>query len=135
MTESAHENSADHAAITAATQAWIDAFNSGDAATIAGMMSSDGQLFPPNSVVVQGREAIQAFWQGFIDMGVKGSLEITEIQVSGDMAFKTGTFQITDPDGNEVDHGTYLELWSRIDGEWFFHRDIWNSDVPQPAAG
>jgi len=126
-------NESDSAVISAATQKWTDAFNSGNAAAIAAMMSENGQLFPPNGDTVEGREAIQAFWQGFIDTGAKGSLEETELAVSGDMAYKTGKFQILDPEGNELDHGTYLEVWSRIDGTWQFHRDMWNSSVPLPA--
>ena len=128
-------NESDSAVISAATKKWEDAFNSGDAATIAAMMSADGQLFPPNGDNVEGREAIQAFWQGFIDTGVKGALEETEIAVSGDLAYKTGNFRILDPDGSELDHGTYLEVWSRIDGTWQFHRDMWNSSVPLPEGG
>jgi hypothetical protein len=45
------------------------------------------------------------------------------------MAFKTGTIQITDPEGNEIDHGKFIEVWSKTDGEWQFHRDMWNSSV------
>ena len=132
MNESAHDTSADHATISATTQRWVDAFNSGDAAAIASMMTPDAQLFPPNGDMVEGREAIQAFWQGFIDMGVKGSLAVTEIDVTAEMAYKTGTFQILDLDGNEVDHGKFLEVWKRTDGTWQFHRDMWNSSVPAP---
>ncbi len=125
-------NESDSAVISAATQKWADAFNSGNAPAIAALMSEDAQLFPPNGETVEGREAIQAFWQGFIDMGVKGSLEVTEIQVGGEMAFKTGTFRITDPEGNEIDHGKFIEVWSKTDGEWHFHRDMWNSSIPLP---
>ena len=135
MNESAHDTSADHATISATTQQWVDAFNNGDAAAIASMMSTDGQLFPPNGDMVAGREAIQTFWQGFIDMGVKGSLEVLEINVAGDMAFKTGTFQMLDPEGNEIDHGKFLEVWQRIDSTWSFHRDMWNSSIPVPEEG
>jgi ketosteroid isomerase-like protein len=41
-------NESDSAVISAATQKWADAFNSGNAPAIAALMSEDAQLFPPN---------------------------------------------------------------------------------------
>lgn len=121
-----------HTALAAATQAWAEAFNNGDAAGVAAIMSADAQLMPPNGDFINGREAIQAFWQGFIDTGVKASLAETEVTVDGNMAYKVGTFRIIDPEGAEVDHGKFMELWRFMDGKWQFHRDIWNSSLPAP---
>ena len=134
MTDSGPDTSAGYTALDTATQQWADAFNNGDAATIAGMMSPDGQIMPPNGGIIEGREAIQAFWQGFIDTGVKGSLTSIEITVDGNMAYKVGTFRISDPSGQEVDHGKFLEIWRFMDGKWQFHRDMWNSSVPAPEG-
>jgi len=127
------ENSTGYAALDAPRQEWADAFNSGDAATIAAMHSADAQIMPPNGSIIEGREAIQAFWQGFIDTGVKGSLTSIEITVDGDMGYKVGTFRILDPEGDELDHGKFLEIWRYMDGKWQFHRDMWNSSVPVEA--
>lgn len=135
MTDSGQDTSAGFAALDAATQQWADAFNAGDAATIAGMMSADAQIMPPHSNIIEGREAIQAFWQGFIDSGVKGSLTSIEITVDGNMGYKVGIYRILDPEGHEIDHGNFLEIWRFIDGTWQFHRDMWNSSVPQPEEG
>ena len=132
MTDSGQENSANQAIIEASTQQWEEAFNSGDAASIAAMMSPNGQIMPPNGSIIEGREAIQAFWQGFIDSGVSGSLTIIETTVDGNMGYKVGTYRILDPEGAEVDHGKYVEIWRFMDGKWQFHRDIWNSSVPLP---
>ena len=46
------------------------AFNAGDAATVASFYSEDAALFPPGEDRVDGRPAIQAFWQGAIDAGM-----------------------------------------------------------------
>lgn len=132
MTENGQDTSAGIAALDAATLQWVDAFNNGDAATIAGLMSADAQIMPPNGYTIEGRENIQAFWQGFIDTGVKGSLTSTEITVDGNMGYKVGTFRILDPAGSELDHGKFLEVWRCRDGKWEFHRDMWNSSVPLP---
>lgn len=129
------DNSAGYSALDQATQEWADALNGGDAATIAALHSADAQIMPPNGNIIEGREAIQAFWQGFIDTGVKGSLTSIEITVDGNMGYKVGTFRILDPDGGELDHGKFLEVWRFMDGQWQFHRDIWNSSVPLPEEG
>jgi ketosteroid isomerase-like protein len=134
MTDSGHDLSAGYTALDTATQQWADAFNRGDAATIAGMMSADAQIMPPNGGIIEGREAIQAFWQGFIDTGVKGSLTSIEITVEGSMGYKVGTFRILDAEGGELDHGKFLEIWRYMDGAWQFHRDMWNSSVPTPEG-
>ncbi len=126
------DHSDGYAVLDAATQEWADAFNRGDAATIASFHSADAQIMPPNGSIIEGREAIQAFWQGFIDTGVKGSLTSIEITVDGDMGYKVGTFRILDAAGAELDHGKFLEIWRLMDGKWQFHRDMWNSSVPLP---
>ena len=99
------------------------------------MMSANGQLLPPNGGPVDGREAIQTFWQGLIDMGVKGTLENVEVEVHGDMAYKVGRFKMLNGEGEELDRGKFFELWRRIDGTWQFHRDMWNSSMPAPEEG
>ena len=126
------DNSVGYAALDAATQQWADAFNRGDAAAIAAFHSADAQIMPPNAGIIESREGIQAFWQGFIDTGVKGSLTSIEITVDGNRGDKVGTFRILDRVGAELDHGKFFELWRFMDGKWQFHRDIWNSSVPQP---
>jgi len=88
---------------------------------------------PPNGNIIEGRESIQAFWQGFIDTGVKGSLTSIEITVDGNMGYKVGTFRILDPEGGELDHGKFIEIWRFMDGKWQFHRDMWNGSVPAEA--
>ena len=52
------------AAIDAANQKFMAAFGRQDSAGIAGLYTTDGQLFPSNSDIVNGAASIQAFWQG-----------------------------------------------------------------------
>ncbi len=49
---------------------FVAAYNAGDAATVAGLYTEDAVVFPPGGARVDGRPAIQAFWQGAIDSGV-----------------------------------------------------------------
>jgi len=125
---------ADRTAIEAASAAWAESFNSGNAAGIAALHSTDAIIYPPSSGPIAGREGIQAFWQSAIDTGISAELEVEETTVGGDVAYKVGTFKIISPSGEVADEGHFIEIWVRIDGEWQFHRDIWNSDRTPPTA-
>jgi ketosteroid isomerase-like protein len=50
---------------------FVAAFNAGDGATVASLYTEDAALYPPGGERVDGRSAIQAFWQGAIDSGMK----------------------------------------------------------------
>ena len=58
-------------AIEAANKKFIEAFNKGDVATVAGLYATDAKVLPPNSQMVEGRQNIQAFWQSLVKMGAK----------------------------------------------------------------
>jgi len=57
--------------VAAANQKFMAAFARGDGAGIAALYSESGQLVQPNGEVISGREAIQKYWQGTIDSGIK----------------------------------------------------------------
>ena len=109
---------------------WIAAFNAGDAVAIAEMMGEDGMLLPPNSEPVVGREAIAEFWQASIDTGITGSLDVTQIIAGEDLAVKIGEYDLFDGEGEMVDTGKWMEVWTRVGEEWELQRDIWNSNLP-----
>ena len=66
-------NHAKHAGISATNKAFMEAFGKGDAAGLADLYTKTGSLLPPNSEVVGGIEGIRGFWQGAMDMGIKGA--------------------------------------------------------------
>lgn len=106
-------------------------FDRHDADGMAGLYTAEGQLLPPGSDAVSGRNDIAAFWQGVFDMGVASArLETVEVEDHDDTAIEVGRFTLSDADGGTVDHGSFLVVWKRDDGEWKLHRDIWNSNVP-----
>ena len=59
------------AAIAAAVENFMAAFNRGDAAGLADFYTENGQLLPTGSDFITGKAAIQTFWQGAMDMGIK----------------------------------------------------------------
>ena len=55
------------------------------AAGVAALYTEQGQLLPPNADFMIGRQAIQAFWQGAMDMGIAtAKIEILEVEGHGD---------------------------------------------------
>jgi len=107
-----------------------DAFNAGNAATIASFYSEDAALFPPGADRVDGRPGIQAFWQGAIDAGMT-MIELTTIEVDArsDIAGEIGAFILRVPGDNGTTdvEGQYIVIWKRDGHTWQLHRDIWNT--------
>jgi ketosteroid isomerase-like protein len=53
----------DKAAIEKLNDAWMAAFNKGDAAAVAAMYTEDAYVLPPGAEMVKGHAAIEAFWR------------------------------------------------------------------------
>ena len=120
-------------AIAAATEDFMATFKRGDAAGMAALYTVTGQVLPPNGDFVTGREAVQAFWQAIMDMGIKeAKIEIIEVEDHGDTAIEVSRFTLHGDEGQVLDSGKYIVIWKQEDGEWKLHRDIFNSSMPPP---
>ena len=118
------------AAIEAADEKFMAAFNRGDAAALADLYTENGQLLPTGSDFVTGKAAIQAFWQGAIDTGIKSArLETVEAEGHGDTAIEIGKYTLSGEAGKIMDRGMYVVIWKQVGGQWKLHRDIWNSSL------
>ena len=124
-------------AIEAVNEKFMAALTRGDAAGVAALYTADARLLPPNLEMMKGTEAIQAFWQGGIDMGIKEArLETVEVEAQENVAYEIGKYILTiQPAGGEAitDMGKYLVIWKHQDGSWKLHVDIWNTSVPATA--
>lgn len=115
-------------AITAANEKFMTTFGRGDAAGIAALYAENGQLLPPNSDFIAGRQAIQIFWQGAMNMGIKtAKLQTIEVEAYGSTANEVGKFTLSDAAGQVLDTGKYVVIWKHEAGQWKLYRDIWNS--------
>ncbi len=61
------KETADMRVLTTATSVWMEAFNQGDAVTIAGLSSENGALLPPNGRAIVGRDAIYSYWKELLE--------------------------------------------------------------------
>ena len=112
-----------------------DAVRAGDAAALANLYAEDARLLPPNSEMIQGREGVEAFWAGGIQMGIKDVVLTTaDIMGMGDMVCEIGKANVTiQPEGGEAmeDIAKYVVIWKKTaDGAWKLYVDIWNSNLP-----
>jgi ketosteroid isomerase-like protein len=122
------------AAIEAGNKQFLAALSRGDGAGMAAVYGTNAQVFPPNSDVVSGRQAIQKFWQDAVDSGVKGAtLTTLEAEGQGDTAYEVGKYTLTGEAGKVLDTGKYVTIWKREQGQWKLHRDIWNTNTPAPG--
>ena len=110
---------------------FVAAFNAGDGATVASLYSEDAALFPPGGERIDGRSAIQTFWQGAIDSGMTiDDLHAVEVDSRGDIAGEIGIFVLSAPgeSGQTKIPGQYIVIWKRTGHIWQLHRDIWNTN-------
>ncbi len=122
------------AKILAGSKKFMAAFAQKNAGALAKLYTQGGQLLPPGSEVVAGREGIQAFWQGALDMGLaEVKLDTVEVEGHRETAIEVGKYTLLAAGGQVADAGKYLVIW-KLDGRsWKLHRDIWNSSQPSPA--
>jgi uncharacterized protein (TIGR02246 family) len=122
-------------AIVAANEIFVNTFNKGDAAGLATLYTEEGQLLPPNAETMAGHQAIQAFWQGAMDMGIKSAqIETGEVDAHGDTAIEVSKYKLFGAEDQVLDKGKFIVIWKRENGQWKLHRDIFNSSMPPPQV-
>ena len=124
-----------HDGIVTVNEIFMAAFSRGDAAALAAIYTEDGKLLPPHSDIITGKQAIEAFWQGAMDMGIKQiRLESLDVEGEGHMAYDVGKVTLLGADGQMIDTGKYVVVWKQEHGQWKVHFDIWNSNLPAPTS-
>ncbi len=119
------------AKVLAGNKKFMAAFGQKNAAALAKLYTKGGQLLPPASDVVTGREGVQAFWQGALDMGLtQVKLDTVEVEGHRDTAIEMGKYTLLGAGGQVADAGKYVVIWKIEGRSWKLHRDIWNSGQP-----
>lgn len=130
-------NHIDQAALEAkigeANGKWMAALEQGNAAGVAECYTEDSQFMPPNAPALKGREGVKTFMDGMMKAGVK-KIRLKSIEIEGDekRALETGEYQVMVEGDKVVDQGKYLVEWKNRNGKWYFHRDMFNSNMPSP---
>ena len=126
----------DTAAITAMSNARARAFAEGDAAGIALHFTDDAYLMAPDTPTLQGRTAVEAYYQSIFDQYLTGlESRYDEVEVSGTLAYGRGfaTVTLTPRAGGTslTTTAKYLNILKKQpDGTWKTTHDIWNGNEP-----
>jgi len=125
--------------IAAGKATFADALRHGDTKVAASVYAETGRLLAPSTEVIEGRAAIQAFWQAGVDAGVvEVELEALDIQRRGDIAYEIGGYHLRlQPavGGTVVDRGRYvLILEQDADGSWRRAVEMFSPDAPMPST-
>jgi len=127
---------ADVAGIRSADSAFMAAANAGDAEKMAEVYAKEGALLAPNLPPQKGRNAVKAFWAGFLDAyTVRFEVASDTIEGRGDLAYNQGHYRFTAvPKAKGVpgvaDEGKFLEILKKqADGSWKYVVDMYSSNL------
>jgi ketosteroid isomerase-like protein len=137
-TPPAADTKADETAIRGSNEDFVKAYNAGDADAVAALYAQEAVLSPADAPAVRGHDAIREYWTGDITASAASGVRFafgpdSDVGVSGDLGWESGSLSATDKSGATVYQGKYLTLFRKTNSMWLIVRDIWNSDAP-PAA-
>jgi ketosteroid isomerase-like protein len=123
------QNSPDIKMINQVNRELESAMRSGSAERLVAIYSNEGKLLPPNNRMVSGPEDIMDYWYGVIHSGITDAeLTTEELDVYGETAVEVGSY-VMQAGSETADMGKYVVIWKNENGQWKYHRDIWNSNL------
>ena len=121
-------------AIDAVNLRFSEGFLKGDPSLTASVYAEDAVVCPPNSEMIRGRNAIEAFWDNVIKMGAKKAvLKTLELLGNDSTLYELGTGILTIHQEGQApmeQHVKYVVVWKRMEDGWKYQWDIWNSSMP-----
>ncbi len=119
--------------VRSAIAAWDEAFNAADVAQVMNLYADDVVSIPPNLVMRQGKEELQADFEWiFENFNAQHETTVIAIQLSENLAIELGQYMMTfDPvDGSDdfEETGNHVMVRQLVDDEWKIVWEIWNTD-------
>jgi uncharacterized protein (TIGR02246 family) len=115
-------NPADEKALLENAEAFVAAFNKGDARALAAFWTPEGDFTDQLGHKLVGREAIEkSFAELFGDnKGIQLRIDITGLRfVTPEVAVEDGTLAVIHPDGSAPTRARYTNVHVRKDGKWY----------------
>ncbi len=107
------------------------AYVKGDIEKLVSFYTDDAVIFPGNSDLIKGKDAIKKYWTLAPGRTITHhKITAVEIKITGDFAYDYGYYEISGANNGEAwgpNYGKYLMVWKRGDGAWKMHLDMWNS--------
>ena len=126
----------DVAGIRSVDSAFMAAANAGDAEGVAAVYAEEGSLLAPNLPPQKGRDAIKAFWGGFLDAyTVRFEVASDTIEGRADLAYNQGHYRFTAVPKAKgapgvADEGKFVEILKKQpDGSWKYVVDMYSSNL------
>jgi ketosteroid isomerase-like protein len=131
------DTSSDASTIAEMDSLWNAALEAKDLERATAFFAPHAIEMPANAPAIVGRDAIRTWISSWLnEPGTTGSFTADSAVVasSGDLAYSRGTYRFTQqtPAGPREDHGKYVTVWEKINGDWQVVVDISNSDLPVP---
>jgi len=130
------ESAADLVAIREASHAFVEAFNKGDAKTIAAMWTKDGDYVDEDGRTFAGREAIEKGYAGFFAENPHTRLRIfiDSLRLLSDTAaIEDGRTVVDPPPAGAPAVGKYTTVHVKVDGKWLMST-VRDTRVETPSA-
>jgi len=114
------QNDPDTAAIRAADEQLVKAFNAGKADELAAMFLPKGELVDEEGIVYAGQAAIKDLLTKFFEKfpGAKLTHDVDSIRVIGPVAFEEGTRTIVTKDESDAAQVSYILIRTKIGNGW-----------------
>jgi len=115
------DNAKEEAALQKNAEAFVEAFNKGDAKAVAAFWAEDGDYIDQTGRHVQGRDAIEKLFKEFFEenKGMKARINIGAVRfVTPDVAVEDGVTETIPPDGGPPSRARYSVVHVKKDGKW-----------------
>ena len=117
----ANQEAVDKEAIFNNAKAFVDAFEIGDAKTLAAFWAQDGDYVDLAGRRLQGCPAIEDAFKEFFaeNKGLKLRIDVNSVRfVTPDTAIEDGVTSLIPPDGSPPNQARYTNLHVKRDGQW-----------------
>jgi uncharacterized protein (TIGR02246 family) len=118
--QSSTENASERVALRKRADAYVDAFNKADAASLAGFWTEDAEIIEQSGRSIKGRKAIESSYQALFSTAKGSKLRInigTDRFIKPDLVIEDGTTEITRVDGPPTT-ASYTTVLEKQDGKW-----------------
>lgn len=127
--------------VRSADAALIEAVANKDVDAAVSYYTEDATVLPPDAPMLEGHEAIKAFWTDFTKVpGISLTTTIHKIRINPalDTAITTGTYSMKMGEGADAasDEGKFAMTWVRTDDGWKAYTDMFSSNgagMKEPA--
>jgi uncharacterized protein (TIGR02246 family) len=130
------DKNAEEQAIRDIGRRWVKMFADRDTSGMAALFADDGYEMPPNTKAMKGPDEVRKGTGAMLrtTKDFKLTFEPSTITVAdaGDLAAERGTYKVsfTGPRGKKIeDHGNYVTVWKKVNGQWKVLSDINSSEV------